>query len=262
MPPGAANRPSLALDATVLAVARDHARDLYLAALISPAQARADLIALAAFEGEIARIPDLVSEPLLGEIRLRWWRDALCDPKLEDPTGNPVADHAIDVVRRYGLSREGLAGSLDARIADLGLEPISDMAALGRYVEAVDGEAARRRAALLGVPEDAADFMQAAARAVGFGRFVRLHDEAGPGLDRRQIAAQARQDLADARRLARTASRAALLAVLPVALVEPQLRASEGLSVAGSADREIARPAVTPLGRVVRLWWAARTGRF
>ena len=56
--------------------ARAHAPDRFYAALFAQAEARADLIALAAFSGEIERISRQVSEAALGEIRVAWWRDA------------------------------------------------------------------------------------------------------------------------------------------------------------------------------------------
>ena len=61
----------------VRASARLNAPDRYYAALFAPAAVRDDLIALAAFCGEIARIGRQVSEPVMGEIRITWWRDAL-----------------------------------------------------------------------------------------------------------------------------------------------------------------------------------------
>ena len=60
--------PALVRDARPAALLRD---------LFAPAALRADLFALYGFAAEIARIPDQVSEPTLGEIRLQWWRDAL-----------------------------------------------------------------------------------------------------------------------------------------------------------------------------------------
>ena len=51
--------------------------DRWLATLFLPEAARAPVHALLAFNGEIAKIRDLVSEPMLGEIRYQWWRDAM-----------------------------------------------------------------------------------------------------------------------------------------------------------------------------------------
>ena len=59
--------------------ARELDYDRYLAALLAPRAARDGLMALAAFHGEIARIPRTVREPGVGDIRLQWWRDALRD---------------------------------------------------------------------------------------------------------------------------------------------------------------------------------------
>src|SRR5207244_2038693 len=67
----------LATDAAVEDAARANAFDRYLAARLAPRAARRDLIALAAFVGDTARIAATASEPLIGEIRLQWWRDVL-----------------------------------------------------------------------------------------------------------------------------------------------------------------------------------------
>ena len=44
---------------------------------IADPSARADVIALYAYDHELARAPRVASNPLLGEIRLTWWREAL-----------------------------------------------------------------------------------------------------------------------------------------------------------------------------------------
>ena len=51
--------------------------DLYLCHLFTPAAKRARMLALYAAYTEIARVPTEVSEPMVGAIRLQWWRDAL-----------------------------------------------------------------------------------------------------------------------------------------------------------------------------------------
>ncbi len=51
--------------------------DLYLCHLFTPAEKRLRMLALYAAYTEIARIPLEVSEPMVGAIRLQWWRDAL-----------------------------------------------------------------------------------------------------------------------------------------------------------------------------------------
>ncbi|HKA47116.1 MAG TPA: squalene/phytoene synthase family protein, partial [Methyloceanibacter sp.] len=64
-------------EAAVRTIARDGDPDRYLSALFAPAAARDHLLALYAFNVELARVGELVHEPQLGEIRLQWWRDVL-----------------------------------------------------------------------------------------------------------------------------------------------------------------------------------------
>lgn len=52
-------------------------RDRYLSVLYAPEDKRGALATLYAFNAEIARIRDLVHEPLPGEVRLQWWRDLI-----------------------------------------------------------------------------------------------------------------------------------------------------------------------------------------
>ena len=62
-------------DDVIRLAARAYERDRYLAALLSPAARRDDLLVLAAFAGDVGRIASSVSEPMMGAIRLQWWRD-------------------------------------------------------------------------------------------------------------------------------------------------------------------------------------------
>ena len=62
----------------------------------------AHLFALYAFNLEIARVREPVSEPMPGEIRLQWWRDALVGAAAarSAPSG---AAALRDTIARYGL---------------------------------------------------------------------------------------------------------------------------------------------------------------
>ncbi|HTV90379.1 MAG TPA: squalene/phytoene synthase family protein, partial [Stellaceae bacterium] len=62
---------------TVAALVRRHDRDRYQTALLAPAEKREALFALYAFNYEIARVRETVREPMLGQIRLQWWREAI-----------------------------------------------------------------------------------------------------------------------------------------------------------------------------------------
>lgn len=96
-------------------------------AQFAPMEARPHLIALRAFDIELARVRDLVSEPMVGEIRLQWWRDAVEKPAQAD---HPVLN-ALEGAISYGrLPREALTGLVDARVDDLYDDPIPTLADL------------------------------------------------------------------------------------------------------------------------------------
>ena len=109
-------------------------RDRYLAALFAPADRRDDLLVLAAFNLEIARAREQVREPMLGLIRLQWWRETL-DPIFAGGAvrRHPVAEALADTIRRHSLPREPFDRLIGARERDMELAPNKDMAALETY---------------------------------------------------------------------------------------------------------------------------------
>ncbi len=116
-----------------LATLRGTDRDRYLACLLSPPDKRGALAALYAFNAEIARIRDVVREPLPGEIRLQWWRDLLEGSARGDSTGNPVAAGLLEAIETYRLPRQTLVDMIEARIFDLYDDPLTDRNALEGY---------------------------------------------------------------------------------------------------------------------------------
>ena len=240
----------------VRAAARSGDVDRYLAALLGPRKARADLLALAAFVGEIARIPGLVSEPMMGEIRLQWWREALDTLQAGGITGNPVADALGRAIEQHALPDELLRGLIDARSQDL--EPQrSQGAGLTAYVDATDGAAFKLAARILNVdPQSVSELLFATAQSYGRARILRNAARQGGG-PTEQLQGEARSWLGKARLLIKAAPPAILPAILPVALVEPYLAALE----VSRPDSANARADISQLTRVWRLWRASVTGR-
>jgi 15-cis-phytoene synthase len=111
----------------------DHDKDRYLADLFIPATRRAHVHALHAFSFEIARIRELVSEPMPGELRHQWWRDVLANDARSAPSANPVAAALIDTMDRLSLPRAPLIALIDARGFDLYDDPMPDMSTLETY---------------------------------------------------------------------------------------------------------------------------------
>ena len=121
-------------DATVRAIARHGDPDRYASALFAPRASRDHLFALYAFNVELARVSEQVSEPQLGEIRLQWWRDALDSTYRGEATGHPVADALGLAVRDCDLSRSSLADLIDARRFDVSVKIMPDTPALDDYL--------------------------------------------------------------------------------------------------------------------------------
>lgn len=102
------------LDAQV----RDADRDRWLASrFVGDVAARADLIALYAFEAELMAIPTRVSQPLLAEMRYVWWRDQMNGVFAGAPRkGHPVLEALAGAVARRGLERAPLDALIDAQV--------------------------------------------------------------------------------------------------------------------------------------------------
>src|SRR5581483_11656967 len=98
---------------------REGDKDRFLATLFAPQKYRRALHALFAFNLEVARTRELAREPMPGEIRLQWWRDALGGVGRGDVEANPVAASLRDVVIRYRLPPADLVALIDARTFDL-----------------------------------------------------------------------------------------------------------------------------------------------
>jgi len=98
---------------------------------VADPRARADVIALYAFDNELARAPKVASNALLGEIRLTWWREVL-DEVFEGRAvrQHPAARALAEVVRRHSLERTPLETLIDARYRELDPSPMAEGEAL------------------------------------------------------------------------------------------------------------------------------------
>jgi phytoene synthase len=100
----------------VLDLVRAADRDRFLAALFAPEPARADLLALLAFDHELARTRTVTREPMLALIRLQWWREAVVEAAgTAKPRAQPIVESLSETVRRCGLAPERLVALIDAR---------------------------------------------------------------------------------------------------------------------------------------------------
>jgi 15-cis-phytoene synthase len=284
-----ASRPTAAADA-VVASARAGEPDRYLAALLAPPAARSGLLALAAFAGEIARVPYIASsEPAIGEIRLQWWRDALQPADEAARTGNPVADALRAAARYHALPRALLLDIIEARSLDVAGEAMADDAALHRQLWKSEGALFALAGRILAPDAEVAIDAAAAASGHAYGLTRLLLDLprtlsrgrvpvpqsrlAAAGVTRAELLAaedgrkvtdllaglrdEVRTSLVASRQCVANLPREARTAFLPLALVQSYLRALE------RPGRDLLRAPVElmPLTRVVRIAMAHWLGR-
>jgi 15-cis-phytoene synthase len=119
--------------ATCLATLRNTDFDRYLACLLVPEDKRGPLAALYAFSAELARIRDLIREPLPGEVRLQYWRDLVEGQPHGDVQANPLASSILHAIVDHRLPRAALAAMTEARIFDLYDDPMPDRTAFEGY---------------------------------------------------------------------------------------------------------------------------------
>lgn len=114
---------------------RDFDNDRFLATLFAGDSVREDLFALYAFNLELAKIRETVSEPMIGRMRLQFWRDAVPGLMSGEPPSHAVAEPLSVCVRRAGISADQLHALIDARETDMDDIPPRDLPALEDYAE-------------------------------------------------------------------------------------------------------------------------------
>jgi phytoene synthase len=267
------------------ALVRAADRDRFLAALFAPAEHRGALHALYAFNIEIARVREIVREPLAGEIRLQWWNDAIAGKAAGDVRANPVAAALLATVERHRLPSALLTSLIAARRFDLYDDPMPSLADFNEYARATSSAVIELSARVLdgddrpdlgsladhaGLGYAIAGLLQAFPVHAARGQlFLPLEVLERHGVQRQDFAArqatpelrtafgelrlQARQHLAQAGRLADGIKAAVLPALLPVALVRFVLDRME------RHDYDPFAPVEMPQWRRQwRLWRAAR----
>jgi 15-cis-phytoene synthase len=138
---------------------RSHDFPRYAATLfVSPLQRRG-LLALYAFNVEIARVREAVSQPLPGEIRLQWWSDMLAGKAHGGVEGHPVATELLAAIEHWELPVAPLARLIDEHQFDLYNDPMPTMAALEGYANDTSSALLGLAARMLGPPSEAIDHL-------------------------------------------------------------------------------------------------------
>ncbi len=115
---------------------RTHDFARYASTLFVPAIERRALLAIYAFNVEVSRVHEQVSQPLPGEMRLQWWTDLLAGQGHGGVEGNPVAAELLLAIRNFRLPAERLSRLIAEHQFDLYNDPMPSMAALEGYADA------------------------------------------------------------------------------------------------------------------------------
>lgn len=139
------------IDSSVIARLDEVDPDRMRAARLADPDQRDQLFVLYAFHAELSKIPELVSEPMMGRIRYQWWRDCLD----EIYTGKAVRKHEValplaKMIEQTGLSRFRLDQIIDGRERDLDPRPFAKIEAAIDYADATSGSLARAAVAICG----------------------------------------------------------------------------------------------------------------
>ncbi len=124
--------------------------DRYFASLFVPAPLRRHMVALYAFNAEVARVAENVREPMLGAIRLEWWRETVESAAHGKPRNHDVARGLAELFAACLVAPEALEAVIAARAFDSSAERFADFAALETYLDATSGALMRIAATMLG----------------------------------------------------------------------------------------------------------------
>lgn len=113
---------------------RTHDFVRYASTLFLPAATRRALLSVYAFNVEISRVREQVSQPLPGEMRLQWWTDMLEGAGHGGVEGNPVAAELLQTIGEFRLPVVPLSRLIEEHQFDLYNDPMPSMAALEGYV--------------------------------------------------------------------------------------------------------------------------------
>jgi len=131
-------------------------RDRWLTMLFAAPEDRQALAALYAFNQEVAKTRERVSEPMLGEIRLQWWRETIEGLYTGTVRRHPVAEALAEAVGPRGLPQAEFQAVIDARSADLYDDSPKSFDELTAYADASGGTLLRLAARICGAENEEA----------------------------------------------------------------------------------------------------------
>ncbi len=239
------------------ALVREADKDRFLASLFAPAERRPHLHALYAFDIEIARVAHVVREPLAGEIRLQWWREALAGRVPGEVAAHPVASALMDTIAQCALPIAPFQRLIDARALDLYDDPLASLDELETHARQTASTVFELAARILDRDASVADVAGPAGTAATLAALLQSDGHRRQtSITPADLTARARVSLDQARRHWPTVSAPARPAFLSLALVSAVLIRAERNPDPSQPIR------LAPWRRQWLLWRAARRGVF
>ncbi|MDD9923468.1 MAG: squalene/phytoene synthase family protein [Boseongicola sp.] len=150
--------------------------DRFQAAMAAPVEARRVLFPIYAFNAEVARAPWVTDEPMIAEMRLQWWRDALEEVADE----RPVRKHEVTTTLSEVLDTSAakiLDRLIQSRRWDIYKDPFEDDAHFHEYLDQTGGGLMWVSARLLGAPENSEASFRSIGAANALARFLQAIPE-------------------------------------------------------------------------------------
>lgn len=147
--------------------------DRFFASLFAPAEARPLLHTLYAFNHELARIGETARDPVVAEIRLQWWCDALEAAREGRPPAHPVAVGLAEILSRDRVHAEDLTALVDARIVESSPAPFGTLADMERHARATSARLMRTAMYVIAVTRKPVESVDAAGIAYGLAGMLR-----------------------------------------------------------------------------------------
>jgi len=141
-------------DTTLIAQVRSGDYERFIAIQLARPDRRAALYAITALAIELDHVAEVVREPLMGHIRLAWWRESLegIAAGKAVPSHPTLAAVAL-VLPRHPQVMPHLLQMVEARAADFEPEPLMQDAAWMEYLDGTAGALHAAWAEILGVAE-------------------------------------------------------------------------------------------------------------
>lgn len=203
-------------------------------AFIPDAEKRVEVLSLFAFLETLRDIPERTTDPLMGEIRLRWWYEAIDEIAESRPVRyHPLTEALKAMIERYRLPTETFHDLIEGQMPLLDKGPLTIKEALG-VVDRGEGNLLRLSAQVLGEVADLTDI----ARLYGLAQIKATRDLSDAG----------DMELAHLKREAVKAAKGLPTALMPLALPASLATGYWHGQMPG------------PLSKRVRLLWSYVTG--